>query len=101
MQGQGLAPGVGPGGDAVVDGSVEELVEFAAGFEVEGGGLAVAGRQSLPFEGAGDAGGDGAEQALKFGLGRCGDAVETGRAVIVSMTERAALQERVDTRDDA
>ena len=98
MQGQGLAPGVGVGGDAVVDGSVEELVEFAAGFEVEGGGLAVAGQQSLPFEGAG---GDGAEQALKFGLGRCGDAVETGRAVIVSMTERAALQERVDTRDDA
>ena len=36
----------------------------------------------LPFHGAGDAGGDGVEQALEFGLGRCGDVVETGLFVI-------------------
>ena len=36
----------------------------------------------MAFEGAGCAGGDGVEQALEFGLGRCGDAVETGRFVI-------------------
>ena len=30
----------------------------------------------------GDAGGDGVEQALEFGLGRCGDVVETGLFVI-------------------
>ena len=35
---QGLAPGVGAGGDAVVDGCTEELVESVGGFEVEGGG---------------------------------------------------------------
>ena len=29
-----------------------------------------------------DTGGDGVEQALELGLGRCGDAVETGRVVI-------------------
>ena len=37
-QGQGLAPGVGAGGDAVVDGGTEELLESVVGFEVEGGG---------------------------------------------------------------
>ena len=82
MQGQGLAPGVGAGGDAVVDGGAEELLETVGGFEVEGGGLVVAGQQSLPLEGAGDVGGDGVEQALELGLGRSGDAVETGRVVI-------------------
>ena len=51
---QGLAPGVGAGGDAVVDGSAEELLETVGGFEVEGGVLFVADQQSLPFEGAGD-----------------------------------------------
>ena len=35
-QGQGLAPGVGAGGDAVVDGGTEELLESVVGFEVEG-----------------------------------------------------------------
>ena len=35
---QGLAPGVGAGGDAVVDGGAEELLETVGGFEVEGGG---------------------------------------------------------------
>ena len=35
MQGQGLAPGVGAGGDAVVDGGAEELLETVGGFEVE------------------------------------------------------------------
>ena len=79
---QGHAPGVGAGGDVVVDGGGEELLETVGGFEVEGGGLFVADQQSLPFEGAGDTGGDGVEQALEFGLGRCGDAVETGRFVI-------------------
>ena len=81
-QRQGLAPGVGAGGDTVVDGSAEELLETVVGFEVEGGGLFVAAQQSLPFEGADDMGGDGVEQALELGLGRCGDAVETGRFVI-------------------
>ena len=33
------------------------------------GGLVIAGQQSLPFEGAGDTGGDGVEQALELGLG--------------------------------
>ena len=80
MQGQGLAPGVGAGGDAVVDGGAEELLESVGGFEIEGGGLVVANQQSLSFEGAGNAGGDGVEQVLEFGLGRCGDAVESGRA---------------------
>ena len=41
-QGQGLAPGVGAGGDAVVDGSTEELLETVVGFEVEGRVLFVA-----------------------------------------------------------
>ena len=58
-QGQGLAPGVGAGGDAVVDGGAEELLEPVVGFEVERGVLVVAEQQSLPFEGAGCAGGDG------------------------------------------
>ena len=34
------------------------------------------------FQGAGDAGGDGMKQALEFAMGRCSDAVETGRFVI-------------------
>ena len=82
MQGQGLAPGVGAGGDAGVNASAEELLETVVGFEVEGRVLFVAAQQSLPFEGAGDTDGDGVEQALEFGLGRCGDAVQTGRFVI-------------------
>ena len=78
MQGQGLAPGVGAGGDAVVDGGTEELLESVGGFEVEGGGFVVADQQSLPFEGARDAGGDGAQQALEFRLSRSGATVEAG-----------------------
>ena len=78
VQGQGLAPGVGADGDAVVDGGAEELLETVVGFEVEGGGLVVAEQQSLLHEGAGDAGGDGAEQALEFGLCRGGATVEAG-----------------------
>ena len=35
-------------------------------FEVEGEGLVVADQQSLPFEGAGDAGGNDAQQARRF-----------------------------------
>ena len=62
---QGLASGVGAGGDAVVDGSAEELLETVGGFEVEGGVLFVADQQSLPFEGADDTGGDGVEQTRK------------------------------------
>ena len=42
----------------------------------------IAQQRPLPFHGAGDAGGDGVEQALEFGLGRCGDVVETGLFVI-------------------
>ena len=47
--------------------------ESVGGFEVEGGDLVVAGRQSPLLEGAG---GDGAEQALEFRLHRGGTAVE-------------------------
>ena len=95
---QGLAPGVGAGGDAVVDGGAEELLEPVVGFEVEGGVLVVAEQQSLPFEGAGDTGGDGVEQALEFGLGRCGDAVQTGRFVIerVGAVDEEHVQVRVE-----
>ena len=81
-QRQCLAPGVGAGGDAVVDGGAEELFETVGGFDVEGRGLVGAGQQPLLFQSAGDTGGDGVEQALEFGLCRCGDAVETGRFVI-------------------
>ena len=41
----------------------------SAGSMVEGGGLVIAAQQSLLLQGAGDAGGDGVEQALEFGLG--------------------------------
>ena len=78
-QRQGRASGVGTGDDSVANGSVEELLETVVGFEVERGVLVVTDQQSLPFEGEGDTGGDGVEQALEFGLGRCGDAVETVR----------------------
>ena len=77
-QGQGLAPGVGAGGDAVVDGGAEEWLETVVGFEVERGGLVVADQQSLAFEGAADAGGDGAQQALEFRLGRGAATVQAG-----------------------
>ena len=77
-QGQGLAPGVGAGGDAVVDGGAEELLETVVGFEVERGGLVVADQQSLAFEGAADADGDGAQQALEFRLGRGAATVQAG-----------------------
>ena len=89
-QGQGLAPGVGAGGDAVVDGGAEELLESVVGFEVEGGGLVVADQQSLAFEGAADAGGDGAQQALEFSLGRGAATVQAG----------PFLFERVDAIDE-
>ena len=78
MQGQGLAPGMRADGDAVVHGSAEELFESVGGFEVEGRGLVVADQQSLFFEGAGDAGSDGVEQALELGLGRGGGTVKAG-----------------------
>ena len=90
VQGQGLAPGVGAGGDAVVHGGAEELLETVVGFEVEGGGLVVAGQQSLPFEGAGDAHGDGVEQALEFGLCRGAATVQAGPYIV----------ERVDAVDE-
>ena len=89
-QGQGLAPGVGAGGDAVVDGGAEELLESVVGFEVEGGGLVVADQQSLAFEGAGDAGGDGAQQALEFRLCRGAATVQAGPFIV----------ERVDAIDE-
>ena len=79
MQGQGLAPGM-TGGDAVVDGGTEELFESVGGLEVEGGGLVVANQQTLPFEGAGDAGGDGAQQTLEFRLSRSGARWKRGRS---------------------
>ena len=78
-QRQCLAPGVGAGGDAVVDGGAEELFETVGGFDVEGRGLVGAGQQPLLFQSAGDTGGDGVEQALEFGLCRCGDAASRAR----------------------
>ena len=77
-QGQGLVPGVGAGGNTVVDGGDDEWFEFVDGLQVEGVGLVIAQRQPLLFEGVSDPGGDGGEQALDFGLRRCPDAVETG-----------------------
>ena len=44
-----------------MDGGTEELFEIVGGLDVEGGGLVIAGQQSLPFEGAGCAGDDGVE----------------------------------------
>ena len=67
VQGKRLASGVRADGDAVVDGGAEELLESVGGFEVKGGGLGVAEQQSLLLEGAGDAGGDGVEQAARQG----------------------------------
>ena len=90
VQGKRLASGVRADGDAVVDGGAEELLETVGGFEVEGGGLVVTEQQSLLLEGAGDAGGDGVEQALEFRLGRGGDTVEAGPFIF----------ERVDAVDD-
>ena len=89
-QGQGLAPGVGAGGDAVVDGGAEELLETVGGFEVEGGGVVVTEQQSLFLEGAGDADGDGVEQALEFGLCRGAATVQAGPFIV----------ERVDAIDE-
>ena len=100
---QGLAPGVGAGGDAVVHGGAEELLEIAGGLDVEGRGLFVAAQRPLPFEGAGCAGGDGVEQALDLGLGRCGDAVEPGRFGIerVGAVEEEHVQVRVEVERGA
>ena len=53
MQGEGLAPGMGADGDAVVDGGAEELLEAVGGLEVEGGGLVVTEQQSLVSRGRG------------------------------------------------
>ena len=82
MQGQGLAPGMGADCDAVVDGGAEELLETVGGFEVEGGGLVVTDQQSLPFEGAGDAGGDGAQQTLELILGRGAATAKAGPFIV-------------------
>ena len=48
-QGQGLAHGMGAGGDAVVDRGGEDMLAFVDEFdvEVEGGGLAIAQQQPL------------------------------------------------------
>ena len=54
------------------------------------GGLVVADQQCLLFEGSGNAGGDGAEQALEFRLGRGGATVEAGPFIV----------ERVDAVDE-
>ena len=77
-QGQGHAPAVGAGGDAVVHGGAEELLETVGGFEVERGGVVVTEQQSLFLEGAGDADGDGVEQALQFALCRGAATVQVG-----------------------
>ena len=82
MQGQGLAPGVGAGGDAVVDGGGEECVEIVGGLDVENGARVIAQQQPLPFQGAGDADGDGVEQALEFGLCRGAATVQAGPFIV-------------------
>ena len=99
-QRQGLAPGVRAGGDAVVDGGAKELLEIVGGLDVEGGGLVIAGQQPLLLQGAGDTGGDGVEQALELGLGRCGDAVEAGRSVIerVGAVDEEHVEVRVEVQ---
>ena len=76
-QGQGLAPGVRARGDAVVDGGTE-VARIRRRGRGRGRGLVVPNQQSLPFEGAGDAGGDGAQQALEFRLGRGAATVQAG-----------------------
>ena len=50
------------------------------GFEVEGRGVVVTEQQSLFLEGAGDADGDGVEQALEFGLCRVQPRRKRGRS---------------------
>ena len=75
-KGQGLAPGVGAGSDVVVDGATEELLQIVGGFEVERGGSRRHGSIVPAFEGAGDTGGDSAQQVLEFTLDRDGAAVE-------------------------
>ena len=90
MQGQGLAPGVGAGGDAVVDGGGEECVGIVGGLDVENAARVIAQQQPLPFQGAGDAGGNDAQQALEFRPGRGGAAVEAGPFIV----------ERVDAIDE-
>ena len=93
-----LRPVWGAGGDAVVDRGGEEMLEFVDGFEVEAGGLVVAQQQSLLFQGAGDAGGDGVEQALEFGVRRCNGAVATGLFVIerISAVDKEHVQVDVE-----
>ena len=49
---QGLAPGAGAGGDAVVDGGAEELLEIVGRFEGEGRGTRRRG-STVPFPGRG------------------------------------------------
>ena len=81
-QGQGLAPGMGADCDAIVDDGAEELLETVGGFEVEGGGLVVTDQQSLHFEGAGDADGDGAQQTLELILGRGAATAKAGPFIV-------------------
>ena len=48
-----LRPVCGPGGDAVVDGGAEELLEPVVGFGVEGGGIVITQQQRVSTAGAG------------------------------------------------
>ena len=69
------------------------LVEYRYGHKLARDwteGFVVAEQQSLLFQGASDASGDGVEQALEFRLGRGGDTVEAGPFIF----------ERVDAVDD-
>ena len=61
-QGQRLLAGVGPDGDAVMDGCANQLVERFGGLEVEVLVLRVADEESAPFEPPGDASADGVQQ---------------------------------------
>ena len=70
-----------------------------------GEGLVIAQQQPLVFQGAGDAGGDGAEQTLEFGLRRCSDAVEAGLLVFERVgaidEEHVQVDVEVQRRTDA
>ena len=77
-QDQGLVPGVGADGNAVVDGGDDDWPELVDGLKVEGVGLVVAQRQPLLFHGVTDTGGDTMEQALDATLRRCPDSAKTG-----------------------
>ena len=75
-QGQCLLTGIGADGDAVVDGSADQLVECFAGLEVEVLVLGVAHEEPLSFEQPSDAFADGVQKPSEFGRSRLARAVK-------------------------